>query len=225
MTDGGIIPAGAGLTSPCRILACRGRDHPRGCGAHFIVAEDVVGGEGSSPRVRGSLEATQATIAPQGIIPAGAGLTGLSTARSNQSRDHPRGCGAHIDTRRELEKKGGSSPRVRGSLVLGCLGRHPPGIIPAGAGLTCTSSTSRTAARDHPRGCGAHSRTSSQSIGPLGSSPRVRGSHAGYLWSDWRTGIIPAGAGLTLFVVAWTSITRDHPRGCGAHYMPKKKLA
>ena len=50
-----------------------------------------------------------------------------------------------------------------------------------------------------------------------GSSPRMRGSRG---WRNRRFvqgGIIPADAGLTLNFWNLLSISRDHPRGCGAH--------
>ena len=50
---------------------------------------------GSSPRVRGSLDEASADFEGRGIIPAGAGLTVICRIGSLESRDHPRGCGAH----------------------------------------------------------------------------------------------------------------------------------
>ena len=51
----------------------------------------------------------------------------------------------------------------------------------------------------------------------MGSSPRVRGSHAIVLLVARRNGIIPAGAGLTSRHPDTMHHCRDHPRGCGAH--------
>ena len=92
----------------------------------------------------------------------------------------------------------GSSPRVRGSLTA-----RPPvflahGIIPAGAGLTCSSPAGYPSPWDHPRGCGAHLELLSFFDVLMGSSPRVRGSLAVLLGSQAEDGIIPAGAGLTI---------------------------
>ena len=71
----GIIPAGAGLTLAPTICRSFDRDHPRGCGAHHSQWKPPTLSEGSSPRVRGSLQAYQAIEDEFGIIPAGAGLT------------------------------------------------------------------------------------------------------------------------------------------------------
>ena len=71
-----------------------------------------------------------------GIIPAGAGLTGEMERKGSTTRDHPRGCGAHLPHRSLMPYGVGSSPRVRGSLFLANPDDEAVGIIPAGAGLT-----------------------------------------------------------------------------------------
>ena len=71
-----------------------------------------------------------------GIIPAGAGLTGISKLPMWQIRDHPRGCGAHRVAKSGMAVLTGSSPRVRGSRELVAYFLYGSGIIPAGAGLT-----------------------------------------------------------------------------------------
>ena len=158
MSGDGIIPAGAGLTRREEKLQRDGRDHPRGCGAHVCMNGFMVPSEGSSPRVRGSQ--VNPALAPHfgGIIPAGAGLTLILHAMSYTSWDHPRGCGAHVFEREELDESLGSSPRVRGSLTMGMTLKYLNGIIPAGAGLTFHTYTDAGFSGDHPRGCGAHRR-------------------------------------------------------------------
>ena len=75
----GIIPADAGSTRPSAGRASHGRDHPRGCGEHEQLADRVMRGEGSSPRMRGALYATLDDLRQIGIIPADAGSTSLPT--------------------------------------------------------------------------------------------------------------------------------------------------
>ena len=172
----GIIPAGAGLTHRQERTGRLRRDHPRGCGAHREYTLVFTIRAGSSPRVRGSRGSRRRARRRLGIIPAGAGLTKHKKGDSIMKRDHPRGCGAHPREFEELSPGEGSSPRVRGSQRLVKAGHILDGIIPAGAGLTPSSPRARRNARDHPRGCGAHS-ASSPCISFLpGSSPRVRGS-------------------------------------------------
>ena len=54
-TRDGIIPAHAGLTSGKCSKKNLHRDHPRACGAHFLLGFLTFGYLGSSPRMRGSL--------------------------------------------------------------------------------------------------------------------------------------------------------------------------
>ena len=72
----------------------------------------------------------------------------------------------------------GSSPRVRGRLMLA-----PP---------------SRRAGRAHPRGCGADIIGTWLEMKKQGSSPRVRGRPSAAPSGVAVTGLIPAGAGQTL---------------------------
>ena len=119
----------------------------------------------------------------------------------------------------------GSSPRVRGSHVRDNIVDALHGIIPAGAGLTCSRRGSCRSYRDHPRGCGAHHALPSVAVLPAGSSPRVRGSPASVSESLPLNGIIPAGAGLTKIETQIDSLVRDHPRGCGAHHCEQPVLS
>ena len=111
----GIIPAGAGLTSMALRRQKWRRDHPRGCGAHMIGRPRIIWKRGSSPRVRGSHAELLQPLDAEGIIPAGAGLTGWIRASGSFGRDHPRGCGAHCSRLHRHHLCLGSSPRVRGS--------------------------------------------------------------------------------------------------------------
>ena len=136
MYEIGIIPAGAGLTKEAEEKADGLGDHPRGCGAHDLPISTNSLTMGSSPRVRGSQMKYIMIACFSGIIPAGAGLTHRRRYHYCRSWDHPRGCGAHMKSKRGISNGSGSSPRVRGSLYLLCLPCLLRGIIPAGAGLT-----------------------------------------------------------------------------------------
>ena len=71
----GIIPAGAGLTRASSDPQRLHGDHPRGCGAHYLMRSAVWSDSGSSPRVRGSQTSRYTIFVGTRIIPAGAGLT------------------------------------------------------------------------------------------------------------------------------------------------------
>ena len=132
----GIIPAYAGNTfGPCRrTLLCR--DHPRVCGEHFADGTRAEPFQGSSPRMRGTLQ-PQLLVRPRpGIIPAYAGNTIAVMFSRIDVRDHPRVCGEHFRRVSVASTLQGSSPRMRGTLSrIGHL-RPQSGIIPAYAGNT-----------------------------------------------------------------------------------------
>ena len=132
----GIIPADAGSTGDSHTVFVLRKDHPRGCGEHYILALLLILPLGSSPRMRGARKRHCRFSATTGIIPADAGSTVNSAQWWAFDEDHPRGCGEHTLRIPRLVLYPGSSPRMRGAP-----GRkvHTPiltGIIPADAGST-----------------------------------------------------------------------------------------
>ena len=117
-TSSGIIPAHAGLTHGHAFCAAVSWDHPRACGAHSVPYLHISPATGSSPRMRGSQALPSNRAMELGIIPAHAGLTGNGLPHGNAARDHPRACGAHNNFFEGVDKKKGSSPRMRGSPIL-----------------------------------------------------------------------------------------------------------
>ena len=178
---------------------CRGRrpDHPRACGAHDYTRNSSQCVAGSSPRMRGSLDRADPPLSMLGIIPAHAGLTLGVTVSAVIARDHPRACGAHPSSASPYWRSRGSSPRMRGSLVIDVQSEHTRGIIPAHAGLTAAYLEKARSSRDHPRACGAHRQKQLRGILLQGSSPRMRGSLGSVIGAGIGAGIIPAHAGLT----------------------------
>ena len=119
----------------------------------------------------------------------------------------------------------GSSPRVRGTLVLRHHGKADTGIIPACAGNTVSGLRRVIVCRDHPRVCGEHCRRARACDVRRGSSPRVRGTHR-VLWrTGYRPGIIPACAGNTDIIKTGNPTARDHPRVCGEHEVTPDNIA
>ena len=112
----GITPAGAGKTSPCRIMLTRFQDHPRRCGENRFTGCHVSTIVGSPPQVRGKQAYSLPRIEPLRITPAGAGKT-------------VRKC--------FIEAVGkGSPPQVRGKRTSGSDTLLADRITPAGAGKT-----------------------------------------------------------------------------------------
>ena len=111
-----------------------------------------------------------------GIIPACAGNTDAALMPPVTAGDHPRVCGEHEFEQPSAVAGRGSSPRVRGTLVVAELLGHESGIIPACAGNTFHEKTSEDTTWDHPRVCGEHLNLFFAVMPSLGSSPRVRGT-------------------------------------------------
>ena len=139
-TQSGIIPACAGNTDEPPALSFIHRDHPRVCGEHRGTADGQEEVPGSSPRVRGTLKGNAVARLENGIIPACAGNTDVSTHSQSSYRDHPRVCGEHESHPHPHHRDRGSSPRVRGTPRRVAYLAPPRGIIPACAGNTCSPS-------------------------------------------------------------------------------------
>ena len=134
--DGRIIPARAGQTAGYSLAVWVESDHPRACGANFVVNPDLEHLYGSSPRVRGKRRVLTTGLHAARIIPARAGQTRYPPACNTVNTDHPRACGANPDKYKAQALQYGSSPRVRGKHGQRADRRHPQRIIPARAGQT-----------------------------------------------------------------------------------------
>ena len=212
---GGIIPACAGSRSGRPRPARRSWDHPRVCGEQLSWSAKATRRAGSSPRVRGAVNASEESVCAVGIIPACAGSSHRLAGRRPLGRDHPRVCGEQVLPPPRVRVCVGSSPRVRGAgLVLEDYHRVP-GIIPACAGSRTDSRWGRRARRDHPRVCGEQASSAHHPLAPTGSSPRVRGAGEDLRLPGDVEGIIPACAGSSPSRWPRTSPGRDHPRVCG----------
>ncbi len=130
---------------------------------------------------------------------------------------HPRVCGEHLLRITHTVQRAGSSPRVRGTRLVGVERAIVLRFIPACAGNTGHAGRAAKNSPVHPRVCGEHAHSRAGRGGLNGSSPRVRGTPA-------RTGIdektirfIPACAGNTAFATSAGNRPAVHPRVCGEH--------
>ena len=132
----GLIPARAGKT--VRVFTAMGlvRAHPRACGENDHVAQIAPAGAGSSPRVRGKLDAVDEAVDVLGLIPARAGKTRRYASGRVSVAAHPRACGENARVRAGRGRAGGSSPRVRGKLTYPRNSLPEGRLIPACAGKT-----------------------------------------------------------------------------------------
>ena len=106
-------------------------------------------------------------------------------------------CGEHASVTSAMSGSEGSSPHVRGALLVDTSAVPSVGIIPACAGSTPRRARRTPSRWDHPRMCGEHRPN------PLPRLPQA--------------GIIPACAGSTGVCSSPPPRPRDHPRMCGEH--------
>ena len=192
-------------------------DHPRSCGANDTAIFTVSRAAGSSPLVRGQLVFWWPVVILLRIIPARAGPTAETLRLAPSRADHPRSCGANINTTFYPHRSYGSSPLVRGQRSPRAGSRTRCRIIPARAGPTAGRLSSACTSADHPRSCGANHEIAATPVFHLGSSPLVRGQPFCGLFRIVFRRIIPARAGPTSAYAMRTGATQDHPRSCGAN--------
>ena len=159
------------------------------------VAAGVVGVRGSSPRVRGTPNASPSAPCPRRFIPACAG----------NSPEQPE----------EREFVHGSSPRVRGTRGVRVLGEAGRRFIPACAGNSRPARGSSGSGSVHPRVCGELSAAAPMSDNLAGSSPRVRGTPGTIYAPEGGLRFIPACAGNSRQNADAPTSASVHPRVCG----------
>ena len=170
-----LIPAWAGKTFGRRPRLQRCWAHPRVGGENDPPQMMSTGSTGSSPRGRGKPHFGKPRAARQGLIPAWAGKTRSLSCPFEVVRAHPRVGGENLEVPDRAVSTSGSSPRGRGKrggvMPLTAAVR----LIPAWAGKTCRSLTTRSAGGAHPRVGGENHCLAFRLSGGSGSSPRGRG--------------------------------------------------
>ncbi len=114
----GLIPAGAGSTSPYLGHLRHSRAHPRRRGEHQLWIARSTDSGGSSPQARGARVVRLAEILTRRLIPAGAGSTVLAHIVRMVLGAHPRRRGEHGSGSGPPEGVVGSSPQARGAHLL-----------------------------------------------------------------------------------------------------------
>ena len=132
---------------------------------------------GSSPLTRGKRLELDLRAIPERLIPAHAGKTRLSPPQSRTTRAHPRSRGENGFTVTCCTPPTGSSPLTRGKLLGVTLLPWQERLIPAHAGKTSRSLTSRSTATAHPRSRGENLNAVAGGNADTGSSPLTRGKH------------------------------------------------
>ncbi len=191
--------------------------HPRACGEHDVTKFRHHSHGGSSPRLRGTPGNGGFLITEKRFIPAPAGNTPRMWLRRTPAAVHPRACGEHENPEPAPIKGGGSSPRLRGTRSDGIIHLTEQRFIPAPAGNTFTRTWSAIYYSVHPRACGEHTSWLLVTAVFDGSSPRLRGTHAGGWDHLLCLRFIPAPAGNTGPSKLNNTLTTVHPRACGEH--------
>ena len=170
---------------------------------------------GSSPRVRGK-RYKEATGNPfPGLIPARAGKTEGGGSRGSSRPAHPRACGENLYRCKRSRVSAGSSPRVRGKLMILSYAAVIIRLIPARAGKTSRSRCGPRSTGAHPRACGENGLDEWPGAPAEGSSPRVRGKLFVGALDQFGLRLIPARAGKTPCPPSPTRPPAAHPRACG----------
>ena len=149
------------------------------------------------------------------LIPACAGKTFSKALCLTAHRAHPRVCGENISLPSPNLFAVGSSPRVRGKLLVKMLRTDRARLIPACAGKTRPTRAFTTAHRAHPRVCGENLPSPETLAQTTGSSPRVRGKRCYSGLTHFSERLIPACAGKTWNSTRGKVTRRAHPRVCG----------
>ena len=130
--------------------------------------------------------------------------------------------GAHPRSRGENNRRPctdipdqGSSPLTRGKHTRRRRRRVRVGLIPAHAGKTLITRTTRVIARAHPRSRGENSSPLRERPRGRGSSPLTRGKPDGILTGVSMCGLIPAHAGKTMGGLSTRCGIGAHPRSRG----------
>ena len=191
------------------------QDHPRMCGEKALAGFDNAMPTGSPPHVRGKGCDFPGCVGAQGITPACAGKRFGFQYIKDFMGDHPRMCGEKALAGFDNAMPTGSPPHVRGKGCdfPGCVGAQ--GITPACAGKRFGFQYIKDFMGDHPRMCGEKEFWPSPPTGSTGSPPHVRGKAFARAALIVSSGITPACAGKSCFLLSFVHIYEDHPRMCG----------
>ena len=214
------IPACAGNTWWSRRSRRAEPVHPRVRGEHYLSMPSSARTPGSSPRARGTPSCATCNCRSRRFIPACAGNTPATTTQTATSAVHPRVRGEHSPPCDRQDVGAGSSPRARGTPIVGIMELINLRFIPACAGNTTPPPGAYTCRPVHPRVRGEHQPTKDTNPVLAGSSPRARGTHKKeQLYVDGRR-FIPACAGNTHHGGFATGGWSVHPRVRGEHSSP-----
>ena len=128
------IPAHAGNSLRDSTIARVRSVHPRACGEQVSRRDQLDHSNGSSPRMRGTVERSVAGADNTRFIPAHAGNSYVRARFIAPLTVHPRACGEQQSSGHRAHRRSGSSPRMRGTARSRALQFTSLRFIPAHAG-------------------------------------------------------------------------------------------
>ena len=210
-----IIPTRVGTRLDATHVGVGCTDHPHACGDKAAVKLFKLVRDVSSPRVWGQGLYHVLDVFRLPIIPTRVGTRPVGSRFSIVFRDHPHACGDKLYHRIFDLSRGGSSPRVWGQAEFRLRAFCSSRIIPTRVGTSDEELMNELKKRDHPHAYGDKgTRRLNRSQSP-GSSPRVWGQVAVFVYTQKYKGIIPTRVGTRLLDLLHELFFRDHPHACG----------
>ena len=189
------IPAHAGNSRLCGDCSCSAAVHPRARGEQLVLTGSLSADHGSSPRTRGTAPRNGCGPLHGRFIPAHAGNSERDKKESTAQAVHPRARGEQCPTGSPRTRKGGSSPRTRGTAPGLDVGLALLRFIPAHAGNSQSRCAGVPGSSVHPRARGEQGRNPQVRCRARGSSPRTRGTGKSVTLGPPGRRFIPAHAG------------------------------
>ena len=209
------IPALAGNARYSAIARYVAPVHPRAGGERVGRGRMPSSHIGSSPRWRGTRDTARPLRSLDRFIPALAGNAGVRRSRWTPPSVHPRAGGERLNTADVISRFPGSSPRWRGTRLVGSVLRSRLRFIPALAGNAALKTGEFGCISVHPRAGGERHEYFLRGHLASGSSPRWRGTQDLRLAVFGLLRFIPALAGNATASTATASSSSVHPRAGG----------
>ena len=194
--------------------------HPRERGEQGFRVQLPQPFVGSSPRARGTVKIYHFTHCTHRFIPASAGNSELSPLAASPLPVHPRERGEQTSAFMMAGTPYGSSPRARGTDLIGVMACYPGRFIPASAGNRCWPFSLANIPTVHPRERGEQVLSAAVPWAGGGSSPRARGTGPGFFHELGPLRFIPASAGNSSLIWGTLDHPAVHPRERGEQLQP-----
>ncbi len=130
---------------------------------------------------------------------------------------HPHVCGEHRPMGHQPFFRCGSSPRVWGTPAIWSSVPDQMRFIPTCVGNTGLVYNTGSLTAVHPHVCGEHSKWFVEIPFPIGSSPRVWGTHSAIRYAPEIPRFIPTCVGNTSVILRVANTIAVHPHVCGEH--------